>query len=62
VEARTCQVRASRGYPQGRIRPADPTTVYCDEEVSSLPVVVDRAGTIVTVEIDPAVLVGKRTA
>jgi Uma2 family endonuclease len=29
--------------------------------VSALPVVVDEAGTIVTVEIDPAVLVGRRT-
>jgi Uma2 family endonuclease len=30
--------------------------------VSKLPVVVDKAGTIVTVEVDPAVLVGRRSA
>jgi Uma2 family endonuclease len=30
--------------------------------VAELPVVVDKAGTIVTVKIDPAVLVGKRSA
>jgi len=54
VPAIVVRLRRKDGEWQQTIAPAG--------TVSALPVVVDEEGTIVTVEIDPAVLVGRRTA
>jgi Uma2 family endonuclease len=54
VPAIVVRLRGINGEWQQTIAPAG--------MVSSLPVVVDEAGTVITVEIDPAVLVGRRTA
>jgi len=54
VPAIVVRLRGADGEWRQTIAPAGMTT--------PLPVVIDAAGTTVTVEIDPAVLVGKRTS